>query len=383
MLNPLLPTGCYDVLPPFARQESLLSSGLLSVFESYGYEQVSPPLLEYSDNLLSGRGAALSDQIFRVMDPAALKVMGIRSDITLQIARIAASRLANAPRPLRLCYNGLIMRMKAEALKSDRQLRQAGIELIGAKSLDADAEVMHVAASSLAKSGINNLSIDICLPSIVNSLMDAADLDDTIRGIMHDAIAHKDVTAIQKLDLPNRDSLVALMTIVGRAEDTLSEIHKISLPDNAKLQINELTNVIEILNKRSGRSWPITLDLTENTSFGYHTGLCFSIFLPELSVEVGRGGRYQIESSSRPETATGFTLYVETLRHALASPAAPKRIMIQADTSSHEVEKLQQQGYVTLYALNECGNHEEQAQLMGCEAVYANGKINNFSKVIT
>src|ERR1700722_15652438 len=100
MTKTLLPTGCYDLLPPQARQESELSSALLSVFESFGYAQVSPPLLEYSDGLGAGRGAARSPQIFRVMDPEAHKVMGLRADITLQIARIAVSRLGHAPRPL-------------------------------------------------------------------------------------------------------------------------------------------------------------------------------------------------------------------------------------------------------------------------------------------
>src|SRR3954466_4106982 len=102
MSKMLLPSGCYDLLPPDARHESELSHALLSTFESYGYEQVSPPLLEYSENLLAGRGAALSPYTFRVMDPGAHKVMGLRADITLQIARIASSRLAHAPRPLRL-----------------------------------------------------------------------------------------------------------------------------------------------------------------------------------------------------------------------------------------------------------------------------------------
>ena len=171
MTKTLLPTGCYDLLPPQARQESELSSALLTVFESFGYEQVSPPLLEYSDSLLAGRGAILSPHIFRVMDANMHKVMGIRPDITLQVARIAASRLAHAPRPLRLCYNGLILRMLDEQLKNERQLRQAGIELIGAASPEADAEVIVVAAEALKKTGITKLSIDLNLPGIVGSLL--------------------------------------------------------------------------------------------------------------------------------------------------------------------------------------------------------------------
>ena len=173
MSKTLLPSGCYDLLPPHARHESELSAALLSTFEAFGYEQVSPPLLEYSENLLAGRGAALSPYTFRVMDPTGHKVMGLRADITLQIARIAVSRLSHAPRPLRLCYNGLILRMQGEQLKNDRQLRQAGIEMIGAASPEADAEVILVAANALKKAGVSTLSIDLNLPGIVASLLAA------------------------------------------------------------------------------------------------------------------------------------------------------------------------------------------------------------------
>ena len=177
MPKTLLPAGCYDLLPPFARQESELSTALLGVFESFGYQQVSPPLLEYSESMLAGRGAGLASQIFRVIDPDTNKVMGIRADITLQIARIAASRLIQQPKPLRLSYNGLILRMQGEQLKGDRQLRQAGIELIGAASPEADAEVILVAAAALEKSGIHEFSIDLNLPGIVSSLLASERLD--------------------------------------------------------------------------------------------------------------------------------------------------------------------------------------------------------------
>ena len=197
----IAPIGCYDLLPPQARQESELSSALLSVFESFGYEQVAPPLLEYSESLLAGRGAALSPQIFRVMDAGANKVMGIRADITLQIARIATSRLATEPRPLRLCYNGLILRMQGEQLKSERQLRQAGIELIGAASPEADAEVILVAAEALRKAGITTFSIDLNLPGIVGSLLASEKLDNEQAQKLIAAVAHKDVSAIRTIIL--------------------------------------------------------------------------------------------------------------------------------------------------------------------------------------
>src|SRR5690606_23023687 len=106
-----------------------------------------------------------------VMDLHANKVMGLRADITLQIARIAAGRLGTAPRPLRLCYNGLILRMKGEDFRGDRQLRQAGIELIGAASPEADAEIIRVAAGALKRAGIRQLSIDLNLPGIAHDLL--------------------------------------------------------------------------------------------------------------------------------------------------------------------------------------------------------------------
>ena len=196
-MKTLLPSGCYDFLPPYARQESEISGKLLSIFEQFGYEQVSPPLIEYSDNLLSGRGNSLSSQIFRVMDSASNKVMGIRADITMQVARIARTRLAHAPRPLRLCYNGLIMRMNGEQLNPNRQLHQAGIELIGASSAQADAEVIIVAAEALKKVGIKKISIDLNLAEIVPSLLATEKLEEEQARDLLAAIAHKDVAALR------------------------------------------------------------------------------------------------------------------------------------------------------------------------------------------
>jgi len=376
-MKPLLPSGCYDLLPPYARQESELSHALLSVFESYGYEEVSPPLLEYSDNLLAGRGSALSSQIFRVMDSASHKVMGIRADITLQVARIASTRLAHAPRPLRICYNGLIMRMNGEQLKSNRQLHQTGIELIGVATPEADAEVIIVAAEALRKAGIQKISIDLNLPEIVSALLAAEKLDEEQAKNLFSAIAHKDVSTIRLMNFAYRDTLIALMQSAGAAETALPAIERMDLPDSARRQFADLKQVVSILKSRGDDNWQITIDATENRGAGYHSGIGFSIFVAGVASEVGRGGRYKIQGNSANEDAeaTGFTLYVENLLEILPQPERGKRIFVKDGISSNDSEKLHAQGFTIIYALSEYGRGEDEAKRLGCGWIYKDGKV--------
>lgn len=382
MSKTLLPSGCYDLLPPHARHESELSQALLSTFESFGYEQVSPPLLEYSENLLAGRGAALSPYTFRVMDPTAHKVMGLRADITLQIARIAASRLAHAPRPLRLSYNGLILRMQGEQLKNDRQLRQAGIELIGTASPEADAEVILVAANALKKAGIKKLSIDLNLPGIVASLLASEKLDNEQLKTLFEAVACKDVSTLGTLTFSYRDSLIGLLQCAGPAAAALAAIARLDLPESARKQLRDLQEVVQLLTRAANPDWTLTIDITENRGLNYHSGINFSIFIPGAACEVGRGGRYVIEGekAGQDTEATGFTLYVETLRGLLAEPARQKRILIADGIAHDHAQKLQAEGYVTLYALPEFGHAEDEARRLGCEWIFKNNEIKPVAK---
>ena len=381
MSKALLPVGCYDVLPPYARQESELSATLLSTFESFGYEQVSPPLLEYSDSLLSGRGAALSSQMFRMMDPGAHKMMGLRPDMTLQIARIATSRMSESPRPLRLCYNGLILRMQGEQLRGDRQLRQAGIELIGATSPEADAEVILVAVEALKRAGIKNLSIDLNLPGIVGALLAEEKMDNEQLQSLLQAIMHKDQSMVRALSFKHRDTLISLMQCAGEAEKAIAAIEKLKLPESARRQYQSLKEVLRLLEAAKSPDWAITIDATEQRGFAYHNGISFSIFVAGAACEVGRGGRYRIENTANTldAEATGFTLYVETLRDLLSEPQRGKRIFVPEGIASKEISKLRADGYVTVLALSEYGNDEEEARRLGCEFMYKNEKVKTLS----
>ena len=151
----LLPAGLRDLLPPDAETEAASVEALMEVFAAHGYQRVKPPLLEFEDSLLAGSGAAVAEQTFRLMDPESQRMMGLRADTTPQVARIATTRLAHAPRPLRLSYAGQCLRVRGSQLAPDRQIAQAGIELIGCDNPAADAEIVLVGAEALAAVGLD------------------------------------------------------------------------------------------------------------------------------------------------------------------------------------------------------------------------------------
>ncbi|MBI2235657.1 MAG: ATP phosphoribosyltransferase regulatory subunit, partial [Magnetospirillum sp.] len=160
----LLPAGLRDILPPDAAHEAAVVDRLLRHFDGQGYERVKPPLIEFEDSLLEGAGSATAGQTFRVMDPLSQKMMGVRADITPQVARIATTRLGTLPRPLRLSYAGQVLRVKGSQLRPERQFAQAGIELIGSDSAAADAEVVALAGEALTELGVQGVSVDLSLP---------------------------------------------------------------------------------------------------------------------------------------------------------------------------------------------------------------------------
>src|ERR1700694_3429060 len=138
----LLPLGLRDLLPPDAAAEALAVGRMMAVLESHGYQRGKPPLVEFEESLLSGTGAAMAKETFRLMDPVSQRMIGLRADMTTQVARIATSRLKKAPRPLRLCYAGQVLRVKGSQLRPERQVGQVGAELIGTDSVAADLEAV-------------------------------------------------------------------------------------------------------------------------------------------------------------------------------------------------------------------------------------------------
>src|ERR1051326_4903538 len=163
----LLPAGIYDLLPPEAEIEASVIAKLMGTFAAHGYERVKPPLVEFEETLLSGAGAGMESDTLRTMEPISHRMIGVRADMTPQVARIAATRLSHKPRPLRLSYAGQVLRVKGSEMRPERQVGQAGAELIGAGGPAADVEAIAVAGEALGAVGVPRLSVDLTLPTLV------------------------------------------------------------------------------------------------------------------------------------------------------------------------------------------------------------------------
>jgi ATP phosphoribosyltransferase regulatory subunit len=362
--NPLLlPSGLYDLLPPNARVESEATAGLLSCFASFGYAQVSPPLLEFEASLLSGRGEAMSAETFRVMDPLSHVMMGFRADMTLQVGRIAATRMQAQARPLRLCYAGPILRVKPEALESERQLMQAGVELIGSDAWEADAEVMIVAAEALALLGVSDISIDLNLTGLLSELCGEAKDDAPLRARIKDAVQRRDAGAIAALPLKKRDMLAKLITLAGPADKALKELRTLKLA-----QAEDLKNVTARIAAHCPKV-SLTIDPLEYRGFDYHQGIGFSIFARGLRHELGRGGRYRVAG----DNATGFTFYVTHLLPLLKPGKEEKRILMPQEASPESVRKLRAEGWVTIGAMSD--DLPQEAKQLAIGNIWHEGKV--------
>jgi len=195
----LLPAGLSDVLAPDAAFEASVLERLLADLAAHGFDRVAPPLIEFEDSLLTGIGAGLAEQTFRLMDPESQKMMGVRADMTPQVARIAARRLSKAPRPLRLSYAGQVLRVRGSQLRPERQFTQVGAELIGPDEAAADAEVIVLAAGALGNLDIADLSIDLGLPKLVAAVLGNAGDNSKSKARLRQALDRKDAAAVAQL----------------------------------------------------------------------------------------------------------------------------------------------------------------------------------------
>ena len=370
----LLPAGLQDLLPPEAAREAATGEALLACLAAQGYERVKPPLIEFEEALLSGAGAALANQTFRLMDPVSQRMMGLRADITTQVARIADSRLAGAPRPLRLCYAGQILRIRGSQLRPERQFGQAGAELIGVDSAAAEAELILLAWEALSAVGAAELSVDLTLPTLVPLLVEALPLDATAGRELRHALDRKDAAEVERLAGPEGAPLVALLRATGPAAAAVAALRKLSLPEAARDKIERLAEVVALLDA-AAPGLTVTVDPVEHRGFEYQTGLSFVVFARGVRGELGRGGRYQIERrDGAGEPAVGFTLYMDTVLRAAPPGPEPRKLFLPAGTDPALARKLREDGWVTLAGLDPAADAAQEAKRLGCGHILLAGE---------
>jgi ATP phosphoribosyltransferase regulatory subunit len=365
----LLPAGMMDLLPPIAAAEAAAVETLVHVFGSHGYERVKPPLLEFEATLLSGSGRALAPQTFRLMDPQAQEMLALRPDMTMQIARIAATRLKHWPRPLRLAYAGQVVRVRGSQVRPERQFGQVGAELIGAPHVAADIEVVLTAAEALQTIGIDDLTVDLGLPGLVPLLLAERTLSPAAAARLAAALERKDARAVSDLAaLLGRDTaalLGVLLAACGPAEAAVERLTAARLPPAAASAVETLFAVIKGIGD-AAPALTVSVDTVERRGFEYHTGVTFALFSRRVTGELGRGGRYR---TMLEEEATGVTLFMDTVLRALPPPGGLRRLFVPWGSDPAVASRLRREGWVTVAALDAGADAAAEAGRLGCSHV--------------
>lgn len=351
----LLPSGFVDLLPPESGQEARAITILMEHFAAFGYERIKPPLAEFEDSLLApGPGAALAHETFRLMDPVSHRMLGVRSDITPQIARIASSRLAGEPRPLRLSYANDVLRTKGSQQRTERQFCQVGCELIGAEGSEAEIEICMLALLGLRDLGLKNVTIDLTIPGLVPSLLRNSGFEGKKMSGAQAAVDRRARDAIAKIGGPAGKSLGALLEAAGDASHALKKLSAVKLPAGLRDNIGNLRTVYEGLErgmKQAGLDdFAVTVDPLESRGFEYHRSIGFTLFAKGVRGELGRGGRYDVRfgAGKKGEGAAGFTLYMDTIRKALPQPKKKQVVRVPTSESWAAIRAMQEKGKIVI-----------------------------------
>lgn len=322
-----IPKGVADFLPEQAGKISYIEEHICNVFELWGFRRIIPPLLEFEDVLASGMDDDLRGRSFRFEDRQSAKLLAIPPDITPQIARIVGMRMSGYPLPHRLFYTGRVLRHVESQLGRSRELFQAGVELIGLDSPEADAEMIAMAVEILQQLGIRGFKVDLGQVDFFKGIMATAGLERSTALQLQEAIARKDSSAVGLLlenapvDDGIKNEIAALPRMFGGTE-VLRTAEKLVRNERSRAALDNLAQVIDIL-AIHGIKEQLTIDLGEIRGLAYHTGVTFEGFVPGIGEPVCGGGRYDelMASYGASLPATGFAFNVLKLLQGLENQA--------------------------------------------------------------
>lgn len=333
----LLPEDIADVLPPEARKVETLRRAILDLYQSYGYELVAPPLLEFLDSLLTGTGADLNLQTFKLVDQLSGRTLGLRADMTPQVARIDA-HLLNRKGVTRLCYAGSIAHARTPVGSAAREELQLGAEIYGCATGEADFEAISLLLKTLKLADLNRVYLDLSHAGVLVGILEGHNLTREDITVLYGLLQSKDRPRLaqwaQCLPVKTADALVALTQCNGPCMEVLKGAKSIlpdhQLIDDALAQLNKLATAVASLSNEV----ELSIDLADLRGYQYHSGVMFAAYVDQLPQPIARGGRYdhvgQAFGRSRP--ATGFSLDLLTL--ANLAPVPPRKSAIIAPWNS-------------------------------------------------
>lgn len=351
----ILPEGIDELLPPAAWQLEQLRRSLLDLYHSWGYELVLPPFVEFLDSLLVGTGSDLDLQTFKLIDQVSGRMLGIRADMTPQVARIDAHGLKQT-HPTRLCYMGTVLHTRNDGFGGSRSPLQVGAELYGHTGLESDLEILTLMLATLERTGIREVYLDLGHVGIFQGLMQQAGLDAEREARVFEILQRKarpELAALLTELNPPRElhrMLLALVDLHGGVDILDRAEHDLATADDeVHRALMTLRRIVDGI-RRYRSDLPLHLDLAELRGYHYHTGLVFAVYAPGQGQEIARGGRYDHigESFGRARSATGFSADLKKLlllgmapsssRPAIRAPSNPDPRLLRY------IETLREQG---------------------------------------
>lgn len=357
MSNWLLPESLADILPAEARRIEELRRDLLDLYRTYGFELVAPPLVEYLESLQAVSGTDLNLRTSKVVDQISGRTMGVRADMTPQVARIDA-HLLNREGVTRLCYCGSVLHARPAGLLSDRELLQIGAEIFGHAGIESDLEVVQLALESVGRAGVHHPRLDLNYPDLGRFLIERDPILKSRVAEVCELLNAKDVSGLRAL---GRDSgclpettryLLALTSLCG--DGSVLERARSVLPDEPEVReaLGSLRSFIDALPDHE-----ITVDLADiGSGYAYHSGLIFSVYAEGWHDALVKGGRFdgigRMYGRARP--ATGFSLDLRKLSAGLAPAQAARAVRAPWGSDAAliaAVKQLRQRGEIVIQML--------------------------------
>ncbi len=344
----LLPDGVDEVLPPHAEPLERLRRDILDLFASWGYELVIPPLVEFIESLQLSNGEDVDLQTFKITDQVTGRLMGIRADITPQVARIDAHRLPTDA-PQRLCYLGPVLHTRPDKFAGSRNPLQVGAELYGHGGVESDAEIVCLMADVLELAGVGALTIELGHMGVFKALSNAAQLDHDAADKLLDALLRKAEGEVIEcldengVDAGTRHQILGLLGLNGGIE-TIEEAKRMMAVAHPTVReaIDTLDDLIGLLRDRIP-AVHLHVDLAELRGYRYHTGVTFAAYVPGEGRGIAWGGRYDNigHQFGRERAATGFSTDLKNLGSARRPPTvSPPRVFAPAGSDPALLEAI-------------------------------------------
>ena len=316
------PGGMRDLLPPSSITRTLLWQGLMETFDLYGYQRVTTPPVEYAEVIERGLGTVDRRDLVRFVEPDSGEVALLRPDITPQIARIIATRLQDRPAPWRLCYEGTIIRRRRGRARKQHQVLQCGIECVGLKGPEADAEVIEVAVRACERVGLRDFLVELAQVKIGTEVLDH--VPEAARLSVVETLAAKDATKLEKLlkdsgvIAAERKRLLMLCELYGD-RSVIADARRRLRNTAARRALDELERVVDKL-EAGGLGHRVAIDLGDLRRHSYYTGVSMTLLAEGPGEPLGMGGRYDdlLGQYDAPAPATGFAFEVDNVLWALS-----------------------------------------------------------------